>query len=77
MMTTSIISPVYRGFKPDSSVIAYVVISIAASMLPWGLWYLTSLVRLALFVLAIINAVSASKGEMKPLPVVGGISILK
>jgi uncharacterized membrane protein len=57
--------------------IAYVVISIAASMLPWGLWYLTSLVRLALFVLAIINAVSASKGEMKPLPVVGGISILK
>lgn len=37
----------------------------------------TSLVNLAWLVLAIIGIINASNGEMKPLPIVGNITILK
>lgn len=35
------------------------------------------IVNVATFVLAIIGIINAAKGEMKPLPVIGGIQILK
>ena len=35
------------------------------------------IVGIVFLVLAVIGIINASKGEMKPLPVIGGISILK
>lgn len=46
----------------------------------WRLYFLTniiSLVSVVFAVLAIMGVVSAYKGEKKPLPVIGGINILK
>ena len=35
------------------------------------------IIRIALFVLMILGIINALKGEMKPLPLIGGIEILK
>jgi len=46
----------------------------------WRLYFLTSIISMVgivFTVLAIIGVVNAYKGEKKPLPVIGGINILK
>ena len=35
------------------------------------------IIRIALFVLMILGIINALKGEMKPLPLIGGIEIIK
>ena len=61
--------------------IAWVAISFAMGfvyqIVPRLGWPVQSLCSLALFVLAIIGLLGAAKGEMKPLPLLGQISILK
>ena len=51
--------------------IGWVAIAIISSFLPWYLMLIVRLLNLALFILMIIGIISASKGEQKPLPLIG------
>lgn len=46
-------------------------------VLPFIGWMLLLLGKLAYLVFMIIGIINAAKGEMKPLPVIGGITLLK
>ena len=52
-----------------------VVISVLISII--HLYLIFRLLNLALFVVAVLWAISASRGETKPLPVVGGFELIK
>jgi uncharacterized membrane protein len=57
------------------------ILSILFSILSWRLWGLISLLftlwGLALLALIVIGMINAGRGEEKPLPVIGGIQIIK
>lgn len=58
--------------------ISWIAVSIVGSVIPFIGWFLIlPFGYLALFVLAIMGLINASRGEMKPLPLIGGIEILK
>lgn len=58
--------------------LAAIVINIVGSILPFIGWFIIlPFGWIAVLVLAIMGIVNASKGEMKPLPLIGGISIIK
>lgn len=53
-------------------------IGIVGNLIPIiGPLLIVPIAYIGIFVLAIIGIVNASKGEAKPLPIIGGISILK
>lgn len=54
-----------------------VAVGIVGSIPFVGWFIIWPLGSLAVVVLAIIGIINSSKGEMKPLPVIGGISIIK
>lgn len=51
--------------------IGWVLISVISWFLPWGFWMIARLLNLAMFILMIIGIIAASKGEQKPLPIIG------
>lgn len=53
--------------------LGWVLVGILGMFLPWGFWWLERLLDLGLFILMIMGIISASKGEQKPLPVIGKI----
>ena len=58
--------------------IAYGAVSWLLLSISWRLYFITSIigiVGIVFLVLAVIGIINADKGEMKPLPVIGGISI--
>lgn len=62
--------------------ICYIAMGIISNILfgilrLYFIFSLGQLCSLGLFVLAVVWAISASRGETKPLPVVGGIEIIK
>ena len=60
--------------------IAYGILSSIILAISWRLYFITSIlsfVGLIFTVLAVIGIINACKGEMKPLPVLGSIKILK
>lgn len=60
--------------------IVYSILSGIILAISWRLYMLVSIigfVSIVFFVLAIIGIINACKAEMKPLPVIGGIKILK
>jgi uncharacterized membrane protein len=58
--------------------IAAVVINIVGGIIPFLGWFIIlPLGCIFLLVVAIMGIISASKGEMKKLPLIGGIEILK
>jgi len=48
-----------------------VIVGIISYILPWQLLMISRLLDLGLFALMIIGILNASKGEQKPLPVIG------
>ncbi|MDD3101838.1 MAG: hypothetical protein PHE59_01690 [Patescibacteria group bacterium] len=48
-----------------------IIVWILSSFLPWSLWRIGQLLDLFVFVLMIIGIMNASKGEEKPLPIIG------
>jgi uncharacterized membrane protein len=48
-----------------------VLIGILGMILPWQLGVIETLLRIFLFILMIVGIISASKGEQKPLPIIG------
>lgn len=58
--------------------LAAVVINIVGGIIPFIGWFLIlPFGWIAVLVFAIIGIINSSKGEMKPLPLIGGISIIK
>lgn len=60
--------------------IVYSILSAIIWAISWRLGFLSSIlgfVSIVFLVLAIIGIINANKGEMKPLPVIGNIRILK
>lgn len=67
-----------------TSIAGQVAVAILSSVLlsiSWTLWQITSLISgawwIAMLVLMIIGMVNANKGEQKPLPIIGRITIIK
>lgn len=58
--------------------IAAIVVNIVGGIIPILGWFIIlPLGTIAIIILAIMGIINASKCEMKPLPLIGGISILK
>ena len=57
--------------------IAISVLSSIISSIVWVLGFLVSLLSIVVFVFAIMGIINAAKGEMKELPLIGGIKLLK
>jgi len=58
--------------------LAAVVVNIVGGIIPFIGWFLILPIGwIAVLLLAIIGIINSSKGEMKPLPLIGGISIIK
>lgn len=58
--------------------LAGIAVSILGSIIPILGWFvILPLGMLAITVLAILGIVNAAKGLIKPLPIIGGISIIK
>ena len=57
--------------------ISAVAAQIFAHMIPFIGWMIAPMLSLGVLVLMVVGIVSASKGEMKPLPLIGGLNILK
>jgi uncharacterized membrane protein len=58
--------------------LAAVVINIVGGIIPFIGWFIIlPFGWIAVLILAIIGIINASKGEMKPLPLIGGITIIK
>jgi len=51
--------------------IFWVIVWVLGYFIPWQLWIIERLLNLAGFVLMIVGIISASKGEQKPLPIIG------
>ncbi len=57
--------------------ISWVIVNIVGGMIPVLGWMLLPILDVVLIIFAIMGLISASKGEMKPMPLIGGISIIK
>ncbi len=58
--------------------IAAIALNVVASMIPILGWFIIGPVgMLVLIVLALMNLLSAARGEMKPLPIIGGFVLIK
>ena len=58
--------------------LAGIAINIVGSIIPFLGWFIIlPFGSIALIVLAIMGIISAAKGEMKKLPVIGGIELIK
>jgi uncharacterized membrane protein len=57
--------------------ISAVAAQVVAGFIPFLGMLLASLCSLAALALVVIGIINASKGEMKPLPLIGGITLLK
>lgn len=58
--------------------IAAIAVNVVASVIPILGWFIIGPVgTLLLIVIAIMNLLSAARGEMKPLPIIGGFVLIK
>ena len=51
--------------------IGYVLVSIIRMIVPWEFGMIVNLLDIGMFILMIVGIMSASKGEQKPLPIIG------
>lgn len=55
-----------------------VAVNVIGSIIPIiGWFFILTLGNLAVLILAVLGIINAAKGLMKPLPLIGGISIIK
>lgn len=58
--------------------IAAIILNVVASLIPILGWFIIGPVgMLVLIVLALMNLLSAARGEMKVLPIIGGFTLIK
>ena len=51
--------------------IGWIGVGLISYILPWQLWIIIRLLNVVLFVLMVIGIVNVTKGERKPLPIIG------
>ncbi len=57
--------------------ISAIIVNVVGAMIPFLGWFLILPIgSIAIIVLAIIGLINAAKGEMKPLPIIGGFKII-
>lgn len=57
--------------------VSAVAAQVFSHLIPFIGWLLGGLCSLGVLALMVVGIISASKGEMKPLPLIGGLNILK
>lgn len=57
--------------------IAVMIASFILAFIPFLGWLISFVAWIGIMVLAILGIINAAKGECKPLPLIGGITILK
>ncbi len=68
----------YHANQQLSLLIAAIIVQIVGTVIPILGWFIIlPLGMIAVVVLAILGIINAAKGEMKPLPIIGGYSIIK
>ncbi len=71
----------YSKFHANQQVvllISWIIVNVVGTLIPVLGWFIILPIgSLILFVLAIIGLINAAKGEQKPLPIVGGFTLIK
>lgn len=68
----------YHANQQLSLLIAAIIVQIVGTVIPILGWFIIlPLGMIAVVVFAILGVINAAKGEMKPLPMIGGYSIIK
>lgn len=67
----------YHGNQGLLLLLFSIVCNIVLGFIPFIGWILLPIANLATLVLVIIGIIQAANGQMKPLPVIGSISIIK
>ncbi|RAV16420.1 hypothetical protein DQG23_28820 [Paenibacillus contaminans] len=57
--------------------LGYLIVNVVLTIIPIIGWILLPFANLFVFILMIIGIINAANGQVKPLPLVGSISILK
>jgi uncharacterized membrane protein len=58
------------------SIGVYVAANILIGMFMGGLYFIFNIIQLAMLVLVVLGVINAAQGQMKALPVIGGIKLL-
>ncbi len=68
----------YHANQQLNLLLAAIVVNVVGSIIPIVGWFIIlPLGSLGLIILAIIGIINAAKGEMKPLPLIGGFNLIK
>ncbi|NOU85808.1 hypothetical protein GC102_08475 [Paenibacillus sp. LMG 31460] len=67
----------YHANQGLTLLLAAVIVNVVLGIIPVIGWILLPLANLAVFVLAILGIVAAAQGQVKPLPFIGGYTLLK
>jgi uncharacterized membrane protein len=68
----------YHANQQLNLLLAAIVVNVVGGIIPFIGWFIIlPFGSIALIIFAIMGIINAAKGEMKPLPLIGGINIIK
>lgn len=67
----------YHANQGLTLLLTAVILNVVLGIIPIIGWILLPLANLGVFVLAILGIVAAAQGQVKPLPIIGGYTLLK
>jgi uncharacterized membrane protein len=67
----------YHANQGLTLLLAAVILNVVLGIIPIIGWILLPLANLGVLVLAILGIVAAAQGQVKPLPIIGGYTLLK
>jgi uncharacterized membrane protein len=68
----------YHANQQLNLLLAAIVVNVVGGIIPFIGWFIIlPLGSIALIIFAIMGIINAAKGEMKPLPLIGGFNIIK
>jgi uncharacterized membrane protein len=70
----------YSKFHANQQFILFltaIIVNVIGEVIPVLKWFILPIGSIALFVLAIIGVINASKGKTKPLPIIGRFHLIK
>lgn len=68
----------YHANQQLNLLLAAIVVNVVGGIIPVIGWFIILPIgSIALIIFAIMGIISAAKGEMKPLPLIGGFSLIK
>ena len=68
----------YHANQQLNLLLAAIVVNVVGGIIPFIGWFIIlPFGSIALIIFAIMGIINAAKGEMKPLPLIGGINLIK